>query len=183
MDVIGNNIANVNTTAYKVGPRHLRGPALADPAGRVQAATATSAAPTRMQIGLGVRVALHRHADGAGRPAKHVRPDRHGAPGQRLLHARRQHRQSATPATARSPWTTTATWSMRPTAPTSSAGRPTPPARSTPPQQIDASLAPVHPRRRPDRRPARPPASPIGGNLSADATPPRRRLHPLGQGL
>ena len=46
MDVIGNNIANVNTTAYKAAG-YVSGSAFTDAAGRQRARPAISAAPTR----------------------------------------------------------------------------------------------------------------------------------------
>ena len=57
MDVVGNNIANVNTIGYKSSLRDVRGHPQPDAAGRLGARRTASAARNPAQIGLGVRLA------------------------------------------------------------------------------------------------------------------------------
>ena len=54
LDVTANDIANVNTIGYKSRARHLPGLADPDAARRRRPGAATTAAPTRAQVGLGV---------------------------------------------------------------------------------------------------------------------------------
>ena len=85
IDVIGNNIANVNTTAYKSGSvsfedqlsQTMQGASAEQFRRRHQPHPGRPGRPCRH----------HRREHAAGRPAKYVQPDRYGHPGQRLLHA------------------------------------------------------------------------------------------------
>ena len=172
MDVVGNNIANVNTAGFKSAPARVRG----------HAQPGASRAPARPQ---GRR---RWHQPGPGRPRRarrrhhhQLRPGRRpdhrplhrlGDPGRRLLRRSSRRRRSSTPAPARSRSTPSASWST-PTAASSRAGRPT----RRPGQHQRRRSATLHAADRPDRSPpqARPTnvearRQPAGGDAAVGTT-------------
>ncbi len=92
MDVIGNNIANVNTTAYKAGRVTFEDQLSQTLAGASKGDGKTIGGTNAQQIGLGVQVGISRYPDAAGRPAEHIAPHGPGDPGQRLFHVGRGQR-------------------------------------------------------------------------------------------
>ena len=150
MDVVGNNIANVNTTGYKASQTIFQDllSQVLQGAGMPEGAGGTNPA----QVGLGMRLAGIDHQLHPGRSAEHRPGHRPVDPGRRLL--RRPHRRPrpSTPAPAPSPSTPTAGSPPR-RAPSSRAGPPTPTASSTPTRPSATSSCPSAPSttRRPPR--------------------------------
>ena len=130
MDVVGNNIANVNTDRLQVLLGHVRGHPQPDAAGRLGAPQNRLGGTNPAQVGLGVRLAGITTNFTQGAAADHRPLDRPDAPGRRLLRRQQGRRSRCTPATARSASTRPATWST-PTAAWSRAG-PRSTATSTP---------------------------------------------------